>query len=61
MAQQRRKPEGYRHHGMKRIVVSFDEETFDDIVRRAAAKRRSFAEQVRTLVEFGLEDEEVTP
>lgn len=41
---------------MKRIVVSFDDETFEVIRQRAATHRTSFAEQVRQLVEWGLED-----
>lgn len=40
---------------MKRIVVSFDAETFDQIRTRAVAKGTSFAEQVRILTEWGLE------
>lgn len=44
--------------GVRRIVVSFDPETFVQISRRATRARHSFAEEVRLLVEFGLEDVE---
>jgi hypothetical protein len=44
-----------RGDAMKRIVVSFDAETFDQIRSRAVAKNTSFAEQVRLLTEWGLE------
>lgn len=37
------------------IVVRFDRETFDQIRGRAVAQHTSFAEQVRQLVEWGLE------
>lgn len=47
---------GLRNGAMVRVVVSFDEETFDQIRSRAIAQQSSFAEQVRLLVEFGLED-----
>lgn len=40
---------------MKRIVVSFDTDTFDELHRRARRDGTSFAEQVRQLVEWGLE------
>lgn len=38
-----------------RIVVSFDDETFSEIRQRAVQRGTSFAEQVRQLVEWGLE------
>jgi hypothetical protein len=44
--------------GSRRIVVQFDDETFGEIRRRAEAEGSSFAEQVRTLVEWGLEENE---
>ncbi|WP_442580738.1 hypothetical protein ACSBOB_01675 [Mesorhizobium sp. ASY16-5R] len=44
---------------MKRIVVSFDVEKFDQIRARAVAKGTSFAEQVRLLTEWGLEVEQI--
>jgi len=39
----------------KRIVIAFDDETFDVIRLRAVIRKTSFAEQVRQLVEWGLE------
>jgi hypothetical protein len=42
--------------GLRRIVVAFDEETFGQIRGLAVAKQTSFAEQVRTLVEWGIEE-----
>lgn len=50
---------GYRQKGepgMLRIGISFDDETFAAINRLARKARISFNEQVRNLVEFGLED-----
>ncbi|OWJ67423.1 hypothetical protein [Inquilinus limosus] len=49
---------GYRRtpDSATRIVVSFDRDTFEQIRQRAERERTSFAEQVRTLVEWGLED-----
>jgi hypothetical protein len=41
-----------------RIVVSFDDETFAVIRKRAIQRGTSFAEQVRQLVEWGLEADE---
>jgi len=41
--------------GKRRINVTLDDETFDEIRRRALAERTSFSEQVRLLVEWGLE------
>lgn len=46
-------PEHYA--GLRRIVVAFDEETFGEVRERATDNRTSFAEQVRILVEWGLE------
>lgn len=40
----------------RRIVVLFDDETFEEVRKRAVAQRQSFAAAVRELVEFGLED-----
>jgi hypothetical protein len=39
------------------IVVSFDPETFAEIRGRAIQQQTSFAEQIRLLVEWGLEAE----
>lgn len=41
--------------GPIRIVVSFDQETFEQIGKLAARGEMSFAEQVRILVEWGLD------
>lgn len=46
---------GLRRGVMSRIVVSFDDETFEVVKSQALANNRSFAEQVRLLVEWGLE------
>lgn len=43
-----------RPHAVQ-AVVSFDTETFAAIRERAIAGRVSFAEQVRTLVQWGME------
>lgn len=42
----------------RRIVVSFDEETFQTIRDRALASQQSFAATVRELVEWGLMEDE---
>ena len=47
---------GVRKGTTKRVVVSFDDETFDTIAARAVAGRMSFAQAVRELVERGLQD-----
>jgi len=39
------------------IVVRFDDDTFAQIRERALADETSIAEQIRTLVEWGLEAE----
>lgn len=44
---------GRRHQ--RRIVIGFDDETFAEIRQRAERERTSFGEQVRNLVEWGLE------
>lgn len=48
---------GSLHHSTetRRIVVSFDEETFWQVRGLAVKAGTSFAEQARLLVEFGLE------
>jgi hypothetical protein len=46
-----------RHPGYVSTVVRLDEETFAAIRQRAIAQRTSFGEQVRTLLEWGLETE----
>lgn len=44
-----------RPAGRRGIIVEFDEGTFEHIRRRALNQTTSFAEQVRMLVEWGLE------
>ncbi len=44
---------GKRHQ--RRIVIGFDEDTFEQVRRRAATEKTSFAEQARLLIEWGLE------
>ena len=41
---------------VRRIVVSFDEETFDQVRELARKHKSTFAEQVRILVDMGLTD-----
>lgn len=59
MTERRYQPErigrGLEHGLCKRIVVSFDDETFDLIRDRAMRQGTSFAAQVRDLVEWGLD------
>lgn len=44
--------------GRIQVVCTFDPETFAQIRARAVAERTSFIEQVRLLVEWGLEAEQ---
>jgi hypothetical protein len=44
--------------GTRRINVDFDDEMFAQIRERAERERTSFAEQVRLLCEWGLQDAE---
>lgn len=49
---------GCRRRDAKNVlqaVVRFDPDTFEQIRQRAIAEKTSFAEQVRRLVEWGLE------
>lgn len=48
---------GHDYRQQRRVVVGFDPETFDQIRTRAQQHRTSFAEEVRTLIEWGLESE----
>lgn len=50
--------DGRQYGDQRRIVVSFSQETFEVIRERALKEGGSFAEQVRTLVEWGLEADE---
>lgn len=47
--------DGKNHGDLRRIVVAFPTETFDEIRERAVREQTSFAEQVRMLTEWGLE------
>lgn len=52
----KRKPAiGWRERGKVKVVCCFDEETFEIVRGRAIKKEISLAEEVRTLVEWGLE------
>ena len=42
--------------GLRSVSIRFDEETFDQIRARAVAECVSFAEAVRRLVEYSLEE-----
>lgn len=43
---------------LRRIVISFDSETFEAIRSKADTEKTSFAEQVRTFVTWGMEGAE---
>ncbi|QQO37460.1 hypothetical protein JJC00_18705 [Bradyrhizobium diazoefficiens] len=54
----RREPaQGFNHRtpAVKRLTTSFDDTTFAEIRELAVAQQTSAADQVRQLVEFGLE------
>lgn len=51
---------GKIYKGKRRIITAFDDTTFDEIRSMAIAANCSFAEQVRTLVEWGLESAKET-
>ena len=46
---------GAEYKCMRRCMVAFDDETFEEIRQLAVENGTSFAEQIRLLVEFGLE------
>jgi hypothetical protein len=46
---------GFKHCNKIRTAVAFDPDVFNDIVKLATTERTTFAEQVRLLVEFGME------
>lgn len=53
------KARGHQRHAgseVRRIVIGFDAETFEQVRSRAVAAGHSFAEEARQLIEFGLED-----
>lgn len=44
------------HHRLSpRVMIQFDREMFDTLRARATAEHTSFAEQVRTYIEWGFE------
>jgi hypothetical protein len=47
---------GVRRGTTARLVVTLDDETFDQVRARAVKAGTSVAEQIRQLVEFGLMD-----
>lgn len=47
-----------RGNGMRRLVIDFDDEMFAALRSRAVRERTSVGEQVRTMVEWGLESAE---
>lgn len=48
---------GQMRNGYRRIMCTFDPETFKEIRDKAGKKHISFAEQVRQLVEYALEED----
>jgi hypothetical protein len=48
---------GCMRKGMLKVVCAFDPETFEQIRNRAIKEGTSFAEQVRTLVEWGIDSD----
>lgn len=55
ITQTRAVAKGHVWRGQRRVVCAFDIETFEFIQSRAVKMKTSFAEQVRTLVEWGIE------
>jgi len=51
----RRGASGEEYKCMRRCMVAFDDETFEEIRRLAIDSNTTFAKQVRQLVEVGLE------
>lgn len=45
----------YAHHAMRALTVRLDDDTFDELIRRANKEHTSVGEQVRKMVEWGLE------
>lgn len=48
---------GLAHGVWRRVVIALDDETFSQVRRRAVTAGHSFAEEIRVLVELGLETE----
>jgi len=53
----RQPAQGYDHRSpaVKRVATSYDSETFEEVRKLALQQKTSFAEQIRQLVEYGLE------
>lgn len=47
---------GGRSRGMPRVTVAFEKDTLEEIAKRAQKDKVSFAEMVRTLIEWALEE-----
>lgn len=47
--------QGYQRHNLKRVSIGFDQDTFEDVSKRASKAKTSFAEEVRLLVTIGIE------
>lgn len=52
----REKVSGTKVGNKRQLVIRIDDETLDEIVALAHTENVSVAEQVRVLIEFGLED-----
>lgn len=50
-----------RSDGTIQAVVKLDPDTFEAVRQRAVREETSFAEQVRILLEWGLEDDQPEP
>jgi hypothetical protein len=46
---------GVSRDGLRQFVIKIDHETADQVIARAAAHGTSTAEQIRLLIEWGLE------
>lgn len=53
----RRGASGKTYECMRRCMVAFDDETFEEIRQLAIKSKTTFAKQVRLLVEFGIESQ----
>lgn len=52
----RQRARGVKMGNKRQIVVRLDDDTFDEVLALAEHSNTSVAEQVRVLIEFGLED-----
>lgn len=46
---------GHQRCNLRRVVIGFDPDTFAELNARAKRAHTSFAEEVRTLITWGLE------